>query len=528
MRKVLPLFMSLILFGGVFITSERFMNVENDAKAYLIVVGGFVIMMVCSIFKTGITHFSEALNSRSLYIGISVVCLYMSVHGLLQYVGLEASRHTSFRITGTFENPAGFAAVQTAVFPFVCSLCLEKGKRKVLSFFAIVTLVLCILTVILSGSRAGMLAVCAAVFVVLTFNTELMQYVKKHRWICLPIILIMAALPVLLYYMKTDSANGRLFVWGRCLELISERPLLGHGINGFSKCYMEAQAAYFSTHPDSPYVMLADNITHPFNEYLKLAVDFGIIGIVAAVSLLGYLIVRLARTDGRIMVTGLAVVASVFVFSQFSYPFHYAAVWYVASIAIMPAFLKMESATKTYNSRTMRSVSTALLVVLMAIMLRSMYLDMKWAEMSKRSLAGNTERMLPYYEKMRHQMKRNPLFLYNFAAELNYVGRYEESLAIAEECKTAWNDYDVQILLADNLENTGRIDEAIDVYGHAADMIPCRFEPLNSMMALYLSSGDTLSAVRIAETIVSKPVKVESMRVDQIQAKAKKFIDVYR
>jgi len=63
-----------------------------------------------------------------------------------------------------------------------------------------------------------------------------------------------------------------------------------------------------------------------------------------------------------------------------------------------------------------------------------MYLDMKWAEMSKRSLAGQTERMLPYYEKMKPQMKHNPLFLYNYAAELNYIGRYEESLVITEEC----------------------------------------------------------------------------------------------
>lgn len=172
-----------------------------------------------------------------------------------------------------------------------------------------------------------------------------------------------------------------------------------------------------------------------------------------------------------------------------------------------------------------RFAGSALLVVLMAIMLRTMYLDMKWAEISKRSFAGNTERMLPYYERMKYQMKRNPLFLYNYAAELNYVGRYEESLTVVEECKKAWNDYDVQILLADNLENTGRTDEAIDVYGHAADMIPCRFEPLNSMMALYLSSGDTLSAVRIAEKIISKPVKVESLRIWDIKSDAKSLLE---
>jgi len=140
--------------------------------------------------------------------------------------------------------------------------------------------------------------------------------------------------------------------------------------------------------------------------------------------------------------------------------------------------------------------------------------------MSKRSLAGHTERMLPYYEKMKPQMKHNPLFLYNYAAELNYIGRYEESLAVAEECRHGWNDYDVLILLADNLENTGCTDMAIETYRHALDMIPCRFEPLNSIMTLYLENGDTLNALKVANEIIDKPVKVQSNRVEQIKQTA--------
>jgi tetratricopeptide (TPR) repeat protein len=154
-----------------------------------------------------------------------------------------------------------------------------------------------------------------------------------------------------------------------------------------------------------------------------------------------------------------------------------------------------------------------------------MYLDMKWAEMSKRSLAGQTERMLPYYEKMKPQMKHNPLFLYNYAAELNYIGRHEESLVITEECMKSYNDYDVQFLLADNLANTDNIDQAIETYRYAGNMIPCRFEPLDGMMTLYLGSGDTLNAVRIAREIVAKPVKVPSSRVNVIVAAAKQLIE---
>jgi hypothetical protein len=56
-------------------------------------------------------------------------------------------------------------------------------------------------------------------------------------------------------------------------------------------------------------------------------------------------------------------------------------------------------------------------------------------------------------------------------------------------------------------------------------MIPCRFEPLDGMMTLYLGSGDTLNAVRIAREIVAKPVKVPSSRVNVIVAAAKQLIE---
>ena len=38
-----------------------------------------------------------------------------------------------------------------------------------------------------------------------------------------------------------------------------------------------------------------------------------------------------------------------------------------------------------------------------------------------------------------------------------------------EECQNGWNDYDVQVLLADNLDNTGQDALSIDAYQHALE-----------------------------------------------------------
>ncbi|MBR5934660.1 MAG: O-antigen ligase family protein [Bacteroidaceae bacterium] len=436
-----------------------------------------------------------------------------------------SSRHYAFPITGTYENPAGFAAVQAALFPFALYLYFRNEYKYWIRWFAVVTAVLCFVTVILSGSRAGVLAICAAATVVLVLQTNVLSVFKTHRWLWLPMILTIVMVSVVMYRVKASSADGRLFVWSICLDMIKERPLFGYGIGGIEKHYMDAQAAYFSMHPDSPYVMLADNVTHPFNEYIKLTVNYGLVGLAMAFFFLVLTVKRLLNSKENVKVIGLAVTASVFVMCQFSYPFHYAAVWFIAAVAVIPAFFKESEVKEEWETpKYLRITLPILFSVLLAVVLRMMYLDLKWAEMSKRSLAGHTERMLPYYEKMKPQMQHNPLFLYNYAAELNYIGRYEESLSITEECRLGWNDYDVQMLLADNLENTGQIDDAIDAYRHAEDMIPCRFEPLESMMTVYLENGDTLMAITMAEEIINKPVKVQSFRVEQIRSAATQLL----
>ena len=517
--------LSLFLLGDVFITSCHFMNVENDAKAYFIGIAVFLLLLFVSLFRKGLYGLKESLFNTRVIIGFTIVCLLLSAYGIMQFYGIVPSRHYAFPITGTYENPAGFAAVQAVLFPFASVLCFDKEQKRLISWLAGLTAVACALTITLSGSRAGLLAICASAAVVLAFKTKVLSLFKTHKWLWVVLVLVAVALSFLLYRVKAGSANGRLFVWSICWDMIKERPLFGYGIGGIERFYMEAQAAYFSIHPDSPYVMLADNVTHPFNEYIKLTVNYGLVGLSIALCLLALTIKRLFNSRENVKVIGLAVTAAVFVMCQFSYPFHYAAVWFIAAVSIIPALLKESEGTEEWETpKYLRITLPILFSVLLAVVLRMMYLDLKWAEMSKRSLAGHTERMLPYYEKMKPQMQHNPLFLYNFAAELNYIGRYEESLAITKECREGWNDYDVQLLLADNLKNTGQIDQAIGAYQHALDMIPCRFEPLESMMTVYLENGDTLRAIEMAEEIIIKPVKVQSFRVEQIRSAATQLL----
>lgn len=517
LKRATSILLSLILLGGVFISSERFMNEENDAKAYFIGFSVILLLLICVFLRKGLSKLLSAVSTFETKIGFSIVCLILSVYGFVQYTGLIPSGHIAFPITGTYENPAGFAAVQAALFPFAISLSFEKESKYGIRWFSAITSVVCVVMVVLSGSRAGFLAICASLSVVIALRTNLLSVLKRNYWLWLPLIVFVVISSVLLYHIKITSANGRLFVWSICWDMIKECPLLGYGIGGFEKHYMDAQAAYFSLHPDSSYGLLADNIKHPFNEYIKLIINYGIVGLSVSFFLFTAIIKRILKSEENVKVIRFGVISSIFVMCQFSYPFHYAVIWYIAAITIVPVFFKETTDDKGWGTpKKMQIFLSVFLIFLFAVLLRMMYLELKWSEMSRRSLAGQTERMLPHYDRMKPQMRHNPLFLYNYAAEMNYVGRYEESLVLAEECLTMMNDYDVQMLLADNHFNLWNYDEALKRYETAHYMCPNRFAPMYKKFSTYKKMKDHDNMVEIGNAILDKKIKIPSREVDMM------------
>ena len=523
--KMVSIILLLIITGGIFITSGYFEEIENNPKEYFIIVSITLLLLYCFASRKGLNELLKSFHSNLLLYGVVVICMITSIHGLLQYIGLLPTYHSVFPITGTFENPAGFAAVQAGLFPIVFTMCFDRDNGCFLQYFTITVSLLCLVSVILSGSRAGFLALCSVVVVVLAFNNTVSIFFKTNRWLLLPMFFIIISTLLFLYYVKQDSANGRLFIWGRCIELIRERPLFGYGKNGFHEYYMSAQADYFQTHPESPYVMLADNVFHPFNEYIKLTIQYGIVGLLVAIGALVWIIRKILKSGKQTKNIGMSFVASLFIMCQFSYPFKYAVIWLLGLILIIPAFF---NTTKEINiAKSIRIISSFFLLFYLASTIRMMYYDMKWAEISKRALIGQVDRMLKYYESMSFLMKRNPLFLYNYAAELSASGHYKESLDVLSKCAVMWNDYKVQLLLANNYIKVNEIEKAVQSLDVAYNMIPCRFEPLFAKMVVYQNNNDTINTIRVADMIIEKPIKINSERVFYIVERAKQIRSNY-
>jgi O-antigen polymerase len=479
-----------------------------------------------SLLLTYVVTKRSALNIGWFFIGLVCIGIAQAVYGLGQYMHWAHNiAAPNFRMSGNLDNPAGFAATLSVCFPFALFLLLKKGLYwKITGALAAL---LFVVAIILSQSRAGVIAilVISGIWVVKALNPTWMWSWSNRTKIVSSAALIITIL-VGLYFLKKDSADGRLLIWQCSGQMIADKPLLGHGTGGFQREYMLYQADYFRAHPASSYVMRADIVKHPFNELVLLLVEHGLLGGLLF-GLLIYLLIREYKKNKQpetfyamLCLSGIAV------FACFSYPLGYPFIKLMA-VFCAAAIMRQESKVWEIPKGLFSVVKPAALVmatVLLVFTGKMFYDEYDWNTIAKRSLAGETKEVMPDYARLYKTMNRNGLFLYNYGAELNYINKWNKSVVLLTECANFYNDIDLQLLLADNYMQLKQYAKAEKCFLLAHQMIPNRFIPLYRLALLYKNEGKIHEARRIAEILVKKKVKVESIDILTIKDEMNQLI----
>lgn len=320
-------------------------------------------------------------------------------------------------------------------------------------------------------------------------------------------VILLAILFACMYYCKHASADGRLLIWRVSVNMIADKPLLGWGKDGFDAFYMPYQADYFLTHPNSKIQLLADNITHPFNEFLLFTIKYGIMGLALLIGLITLFFRNIMRESGEDKSLWVSLSSTIFIWSLFSYPYQIPFIWLVTAYIVSVNLFTIARRYKYTRILALCTCLTCILVLTYAI--KPYKKELEWIEVQERALNGESMAMQSRYEQLYKSLKDNAGFLYNYGAELHYVGLYKKSLQILCECSNLYNDYNVQMLIAHNYQQMGFMDKAIDRYEYAGQMVPNRFLPLYYMMGIYIEINDTVNACRVADIIVNKPVKIK-------------------
>jgi len=451
---------------------------------------------------------------RKAYFVLALSLGVEAIVGIGQFAGLWQG-NGQFRVTGTFENPAGLAAYSAICFPFALFFLPERGKW----LFGGGVALLAVAAVALSGSRSG-IAALVAVGTLYIWGRHAVKG-KIRRWWVLAFLGTIVLGGVLLYNWKKDSADGRLLVWRCTAEMMADAPFAGHAPGSFQAEYMGYQAAFLERHPEGRWVWLADNVKHPFNEYLKLGAECGLAGLaVLAVGL--WWLWRGWRRNSRERAPLFLGIAGIAVCGLFSYPLNYPGV--AALFFLLLGLIGREEKQIHWQGRRwcfpFISISLAL-VVFTGYWAKQ---EALWGQLSRMSLQGNFAEAEQGYRVLYPFLRENPLFLYNYGAELHYAGCWSESLAIMEECAEGLDDVDVRLLLGDACERIGDDAGAERHFRQAASMCPVRFVPPYRLVKLYERTGRHEEAVCLAAELAEKPVKVPSYMVAKIKREMRDFI----
>lgn len=419
-------------------------------------------------------------------------------------------------VTGTFDVPAGLALTICLLIPFAGCCTHAHTKPAPFKWLYVFSILVGVALVILSQSRAGILALCLIGIIWLYFYS-------MKRWMKVGIMLALTAGTCLaVIATKQESSSGRAFIMGQTISLIQEKPLTGHGFHGFSREYMKRQQHYFQVHQNTETARLADDIRHPLNEFLLTWTNYGIGGALLLLLCILLPAIVLHRQPLAWMISG-----TLLVFCTFSYPLSYPIAWIFlvggTGIAIHHIF--------PFSIHRALLGSAITLTVCMSIALPCDILLSKAYDYSRR---GGHSRAIATYKECEGLFRTFPFtlvypfrshqFLYNYTHELYTMGHLGKARQTATECTRYANSYNLQLLTADICQMQKDFQNAIGHYRNAHYMCPVRFAPLSGMLQVYQQTGDTAKADSIAQAILSKPIKIPSSDIDKMKEEAKKWM----
>ena len=326
----------------------------------------------------------------------------------------------------------------------------------------------------------------------------------QRIWVRLSLIPLL----LLLLLIKTSSTAGRWFIYRRCFDMISEKPLWGWGTNGFAANYMSQQASYFMEHPDSSYSLLADNMYHPLNEFLLISINYGLV-VTAILTILIIILLTFKRSKKNSFVgLGRLLIINILAFSLFTYPFSYPFTWVITLYAILmiicPQYVYIRCSS-------LKSGVLIVIIVLATYQLFEWWHPRKeWLYVINSNNGYTRKKTMNIYKDLYSNLRSDYRFLYNYACELYFSEDYENAQIVINECNKLLVDYDLSILSGDIELAQGNYKNATQYYINAHYMCPCRFLPLCNLYDLYKLQGDRKKCRLLRNEILSMPIKIRS------------------
>ena len=465
-------------------------------------------------------HFSAYVSwSLILFGGVE------AIWGLRQLYGFSASGHFRYALTGSFFNPGPYAGYLAMVLPLclhhfvrfrdwkwlITSLKIERAAAGVVG-----VLILCVLPATMSRSAwVAALIGCGWVMYMHRDSRKWKllwrRYKKKYVSWGIGIFLVLIVGGAGAFFLKPDSALGRLFLWKITCQAIANHPW---GCDkGFAFAYGEAQEAYFAKGDYAEWEeRVAGSPEYAFNEYLELTLTQG-----PAICIMLIVITFACLWAGtqfrRYGVCGAIVTLLVFSFS--SYPMHLPA-FIVAYVCLLLACGIGDIIAKPV-------ILSACLIIwtggFHGKWQREKDACRDWVNARMLYHAGAYAAANTAYDKLYPQLRERGTFLFEYGHILHKAGLYNESNKYLDKAMIYCADPMILNVIGKNYQALQCYHWAEELLWASVHRLPGRIYPYYLLAKLY-ADPEFLNREKFEEMkriVLMKAPKVHSTAIEEMR-----------
>lgn len=474
------------------------------------IINTLVFIIVLSInLRNGVVKWKHIENT------ILTIALFNVCYIVLQIVGKIGSTNEFINITGCNENPNSTAMYLVIAFAISIHRVLLDRKSKINYTFAALFLI----GIIVLKCRTAIIGcyIIALLYTVKYYVVERKKYRKGVMAFAFLLISVAVIGGVLL--TKKNSTHGRLLVWKTSVQLIKKQPA-GYGYGLFEKNYNISQSQYFASGKGKQGEKTnADHVAMAYNDYLEMAVDGGVVGMLFLLMLFTLTAIFAYRQKD---IEVLSCVLAVVVMSMLNFFYSSVGVWiafccFIAKVTAigderrnsfcqyflyrLPIFVGMLSLPLAYRYMSMTASQLKFKTLHEAISINKVVNESSLKELQKdieTSEAFYTYQGINYINLNEYQKA---------IVALNVASKYSASPAIYYYL---WQAY----------MSIGKYESAIKMLNVIEDMLPNHLLPNFYLMNTYLSINDKHNAFYYAKKILNTKEKIRNQMSEQIKKSA--------
>jgi tetratricopeptide (TPR) repeat protein len=276
---------------------------------------------------------------------------------------------------------------------------------------------------------------------------------------------------------------------------------------------------------------------YAFNEYLQIASETGLVGLLLFLGIIGALLVPFFITlkYGKQNAANATIMAAasgllgILIFALFSYPFS------IMPLLMVGVFVAVVLAGYSRNIKTLVFRRWMYFMILALFGAGIYYLTLyaqkqyqafeKWRQAYGLYGTGNYEMAANQYDRVYSVMKNNGRFLTNYGKALSMAKQWDRGIQILTRARNYYSDPVMYTALGNCYQGINNYRKSEEAYKNAWHIIPSRFYSLYLLAKLHNESNRPEKAIQTARQVLDKEVKIPSTAVNQIRQEMKEIIE---